>query len=121
MKKLHLALVGMAGLASALALYYNVATEASQAGSGATQFDIASAPSAGTSGSTSESSTNGATEYRNNLAIAAHRIDEQNPLRSYEPTPEIAGAMPSTRYTRKGSLRRRCRRRWHSGFYAMVN
>jgi hypothetical protein len=91
MKRLHLALLAMAGLANALCLYYNVATEASQAGLGTTQSDIASAPSAGASGSTSESSTNGAAEYRTNLAIAAPRIDEDNPLRSYQPTPGIAG------------------------------
>ncbi|MGK6305969.1 hypothetical protein [Variovorax sp. DT-64] len=33
----------------------------------------------------------GAAEYRANLAIAASKLDEQNPLRSYKPTPGVSG------------------------------
>jgi hypothetical protein len=121
MKKLHLVLLSMAGLASALALYCNVATEASQAGLGATQSGIASMPSAGTSGSTSESSTNGATEYRTNLAIAAAWIDEQNPLRSYKPTPGIPGRIALKKCMQMVSPRRHFRQRWLSGFHVLAD
>lgn len=52
---------------------------------------VASAPPAGAPGGPSQSSTKGAAEYRANLAIAASKTDEQNPLRAYKPTPGIPG------------------------------
>ena len=88
MKRLHWTLLGMAGLAGGIALYYNLATEASQTGLRAEQSGISSASPMGTP---SRSLANGAAEYRANLAIAASKIDEQNPLRSYKPTPGIPG------------------------------
>jgi hypothetical protein len=91
MKRLHGILIGMTGLASAFVLYYTFASEASRgdlptAQSGAT---LMAPPSA--SGSAGKPSTNSAVEYQANVAAAASKIDEQNPLLSYKPTPGVAG------------------------------
>ena len=92
----------MAGLVCVFALYFSFATKASQTGLRKTKVDIASAPPAGAPGSTSQPSTKGAADYRANLAIAATKIDEQNPLRSYKPTPGIPGRVALEEIYAKG-------------------
>lgn len=117
MKSLHWTLLGIAGLAGCFALYYDL-TEASQAGARAEQSGSASASAFGTP---SSALANGAAEYRANLAIAASRIDEENPLRSYQPTPGIPGALRWKKCTQKVFPRRLFRQRWPSGFHVVVD
>lgn len=86
MRKFHSTLLGIASVAGAVVLYRNYAPEAPQTGMFAMQPGATSTPVLSTT-----SSANGAAEYRANVAIAASKMDEQNPLRSYKPTPGIAG------------------------------
>jgi hypothetical protein len=88
MKRLHWTLLGVAGLAGSFVLYYSLVAGASQAGSRADQSEI---PSISSVGAPIKPFASGAAEYRANLAIAASKLDEQNPLRSYKPTSGIAG------------------------------
>ena len=43
-----------------------------------------------------------AAEYQANVAVAASKIDEQNPLRSYKPTPGLAGRIALDELYAKG-------------------
>ncbi len=88
MKKLHW-VFGMVGFAGVL-FYFNHDSETLKTESATTQQSGAAIPS---SGSSEKAPTNGATEYRANMAIAASRIDEDNPLRAYVPTPGVTGRM----------------------------
>jgi hypothetical protein len=100
-KKLHWTLLGMASLACAFGIYYNFASDASQVGLPAVQSVATSAP-ASTFGSPAKPSKNNAAEYQANVAIAASKIDEQNPLRSYKPTPGLAGRIALDEIYAKG-------------------
>ena len=90
MKKLHWTLLGMVSLASAFAAYYGFATGVPQGGVRAQQHGVSSTPSVETPGG-GKPLPHAAAEYRANLALAASKLDEQNPLRSYQPTPGISG------------------------------
>jgi hypothetical protein len=99
MKRLHWTLLGVAGLAGGFALYDTLAAEAPQTGSGAERSEIPSASSMGTG---SKPVANGAAAYRASLAIAAAKIDEEHPLRSYKPTPGIPGRIALEEMRAKG-------------------
>lgn len=98
MKKIHWTLLGLACVAGILSLYRNHWLEAPQAGLSTTQPKAISAPVVNNSAPT----TNGAIEYRANVAIAASKIDEQNPLRFYKPTTGIAGRIALEEIYAKG-------------------
>ena len=101
MKKLHWTLLGMAGLASAFSVYYNFASEAPKTGLPTVQSVATSSP-ASTFGSAGKPSNSSAAEYQANVAVAASKIDEQNPLRSYKPTPGLAGRIALDELYAKG-------------------
>lgn len=94
MKKFHWILLAIfCATGVAFALYRN---DQSQTDLSATkQFG---APFAGTSAPRPD----GAAEYQTNVAIAASKIDDQNPLRSYKPMPGIAGRIALEEMFSKG-------------------
>jgi len=101
MKKLHWTLLGMVSLASAFAAYYGFATGVPQGGVRAQQHGVSSTPSVETPGG-GKPLPHAAAEYRANLALAASKLDEQNPLRSYQPTPGIPGRIALEEMRAKG-------------------
>jgi hypothetical protein len=85
MKKLLWILLGIA--ASAIAILQIFASETRQADLPTVQSSAILALPA----SASDGAGNATAEYQANLAMAASKIDEQNPLRYYKPTPGAAG------------------------------
>ena len=91
MKKIYWVLSGVVGLMSTFAFYYNFANEPSHVDLSVEELGTASVYPPATRGNASKPAENGVAEYRTNLAIAASRLDEGNPLRSYKPTPGMPG------------------------------
>jgi len=86
MTSIHRILLATGCVAGILVLYRNHFLEAPQTGLSTTRPEASLA-----TGINSVPSTNGAAEYRASLAIAFSKIDEQNPLRAYQPTSGIRG------------------------------
>ncbi|MDR6536806.1 hypothetical protein J2739_002579 [Variovorax soli] len=102
MKKLHWTLLGMVSLASAFAVYYSFAAKAPRTGvQSARPYGVSSAPPADTL-RTSAPMANGAVEYRANLAMASSKLDDENPLRAYKPTPGVSGRIALEEMRAKG-------------------
>jgi hypothetical protein len=102
MRKFYWTVLGMASLVSAFALYYNFAPKASQTGLREMQPNGTSLPPVGTLGDASTGSASRVAEYRAKLATASSKIDEQNPLSSYKPTPGIQGRIALEEMYAKG-------------------